>query len=136
MISLVLIIEVPARINKIIPEIIPKINTKILEVVLTEVILRTKIITNQDMTNITVLKTDPTILVSMTNTALSLEVTNTRIDRVLRTKDTTNPSLLPTTRMVLTLELLVDPPDPELLVEATDKELPVDQTSTEIKADL
>ena len=136
MISLVLTIEAPARTNKTTPEIIPRTNTGILEVALTEVILRTEILTNQDMINIMVLKTDPAILAIMTNTALSLEVTIIMIDQILRIKVTTNPNLLPTIKMVVILELPVDPLDPELLEEATDKELQVNQISTEIRADL
>ena len=118
MISLVLIIEAPARISIAIQEAIPKTNTRILEVVLTEATLRTETPIIQDMTNITALVIDPAIL-----------------DQVLRI-DTINQSLLPIIRMALTLELTVDLPDPELLAEATVQELPMDQTSIRIRADL
>ena len=119
MISLVLIIEAPARISIAIQEAIPKTNTRILEVVLTEATLRTETPIIQDMTNITVLIINPAIL-----------------DQILRIKDTINQSLLLIIRMALTLELPVDLPDPELLAEATAQELPVDQISIKIRADL
>ena len=119
MISLVLIIEAPARTSIVIQGTIPKTDTRILEVVLTEATLRTETPTTQDMTNITVLKIDPAIP-----------------DQILRIKDTINQSLLLIIRMALTPELPVDLPDPELLVETTAPELQVDQTSIRIKADL
>ena len=118
MISLVLIIEAPARTSIVNQEVIPKTDTRILEVVLTEATLRTETPIIQDMTNITALVIDPAIL-----------------DQVLRI-DTINQSLLPIIRMALTLELPVDLPDPELLAEATAQELPVDQISIKIRADL
>ena len=145
MISPVLTIEAPARTNKVIPGKIPRTNTGILEAALTEATLRTEILTmvhpavsrtDQDKINITVLKTDPAVQVIMTNTAPSLEVISTKIDLTPRIKDTTNPGLPPITKMVVTLELPVDPPDPELQEEPIDLKLQVDQNNTEIRADL
>ena len=110
MISLVLIIEAPARTSIVNQEVIPKTDTRILEVVLTEATLRTETPIIQDMTNITVLIINPAIL-----------------DQILRIKDTINQSLLLITRIALILDLTVDLPDPELLAETTIQEIPVDQ---------
>ena len=109
MISLVLIIEAPARISIVNQEVIPKTDTRVLEVVLTEATLRTETPIIQDMTNITALVIDPAIL-----------------DQVLRI-DTINQSLLPIIRIALVPDLTVDLPDPELLAETTIQETPVDQ---------
>ena len=116
MISLVLIIKALAKKSIVNQEVIPKTNTRALEVVLTEATLKTETPIILDMTNITAQVIDPTIL-----------------DQVLRI-DTINQSLLPIIRMALILDPTVDLPDPELLAEATVQELPVDQIN--IKADL
>ena len=108
MISLVLIIKVLAK-TVVNPGVIQKTNTRILEAVITEVTHRTETPTIQDMTSITALVIDPTIL-----------------DQVLRI-DTINQSLLLITRIALILDLTVDLPDPELLAETTIQEIPVDQ---------
>ena len=108
MISLVLIIEVLAK-TIANPEVIPKTNTRILEAVITEVTHRTETPTIRDMTSITALVIDLTIL-----------------DLVLRI-DIINLSLLLIIRIAIILDLTVDLPDPELLAETTIQEIPVDQ---------
>ena len=108
MISLVLIIEALAK-TIVNPEVIPKTNTRILEAVITGVTHRTETPTIQDMTSITALVIDPTIL-----------------DLVLRI-DIINLSLLLIIRIAIILDLTVDLPDPELLAETTIQEIPVDQ---------
>ena len=118
MISLVLIIKALAKKSIVNQEVIPKTNTRALEVVLTEATLKTETPIILDMTNITAQVIDPTIL-----------------DQVLRI-DTINQSLLPIIRMALILDPTVDLPDPELLAEATVQELPVDQIIIKIRADL
>ena len=108
MISLVLIIKVLAK-TIVNPGVIQKTNTRILEAVITEVTHRTETPTIQDMTSITALVIDPTIL-----------------DLVLRI-DIINLSLLLIIRIAIILDLTVDLPDPELLAETTIQEIPVDQ---------
>ena len=109
MTSLVLIIKALARTSIVNQEVIPRTNTRILEAVITGETHRTETPTIQDMTSITALVIDPTIL-----------------DLVLRI-DIINLSLLLIIRIAIILDLTVDLPDPELLAETTIQEIPVDQ---------